>query len=336
MFSTDRLQKLLNLESQDSDLSYTINYKSHGPGYLDRWLLMEKNKHPWQQIDPTQAAPNRKKIIISEPIIKDSIPTSVELSFFASLIQNYNVYLWPGPNIALSKQKPLTTSSEFWEKRHQIKPATADTVQKSLGLESVKTDDYIILDHADYNKLLSKLPEMFTPEMIKEGIDTTPFKNKSSDILNLTEANFENLESILKAVDPEQLEKIILNAPNAEEIKQLLHLLPHPNMIHITGATHFWIETNLPLLQDQNVTLRFEKQEDPVTIPAKTNLKSLCIMNCNKIIDFASGAKVKKLHLWPTGFYEGKFCDLGTLDTLEDLTIYRIYPNSTVSSHYPR
>ena len=151
--SRAELEKLLGITplSIKENALKTVLAKN-GPGQLSGWDAFE-GRDCFIQSESKKSSPSKKKIIISDARFLQRTLLEFDLDFINALIREFDVYLWPGDSKKFRDLSPLTSSSEFWEKRENITQHSMDEVRETLSKQSITSHDFIIIDTKTYSHI---------------------------------------------------------------------------------------------------------------------------------------------------------------------------------------
>lgn len=180
-----QLKKYLEPHADDKETLATQSYEENGPGRINRWLYLEGESKCRLHRKSGNIEQQKKQIIISNGLLAEHYPSQAELSLVSALIEYYSVYFWPGEGRKFTECKPLESSAEFWQTRDTCCGATKYDVENNLALQSLATEDYIVLDYTGYHSLLGKFsspyPNAFSPKKTKASLLTLQEKISRGD-----------------------------------------------------------------------------------------------------------------------------------------------------------
>lgn len=253
--SPEKLDQLLDINPKKNISNEKITYSKTGPGQLRKWdLIMENSPTPFLERESVLRPVPKKKIIFSNALLKEVVPTDDELAFISSLIQNYDVILLPDEKTPLSDCKPLSSSSDFWRQRGNVRPATTDTVKTILAQQGMAAQDYLILDYENYQQALSKF------HLNTENVTTEVKSPAKISTLDLTKfpLNAKTLPFLTQSINPNQIKQISVLGATAEEIQEFFLAFPELETVSIQGVNELWYEQNSKKLEKNsqcNLTL---------------------------------------------------------------------------------
>jgi hypothetical protein len=236
--------KLLGIDLSDFNTdSNQAEQSATGPGEWDKLALIEGQQNPFFTYSASQKK-SKKTIVFSNPRF-DSLTSSSELKLLNALFSydNYfDIYLYD-PKQPLANLTPIKSADEFLEKQKKAGPtsvASAAEVQSKM-----QNNDVLVIDHLLYENILNQLQEKQVPE---RHFDLT--------LLNAT-INSQDMQLLLKAVSPEQVESLALIAPTAEELKH----------IAVESATSDWVNQCLQYCSGLRLELKNPLFETEVIMP---------------------------------------------------------------------
>lgn len=304
-----------------------------GPGELLKWKAFSQDPECFTS-KIAEEKPPKKKIIISNALLKDRAPSPGELTLLSDLIKHYEVYLWQGPGSNLSKATPLSSADEFWRLRETIQPATAACIKKYFAEQLMAADQWLILDKAAYDERWGMM----------EG---------SIDLTGVDLGSAEKYQELLQSVDCSQIMDINLLAPRAEVLQFICQHFKNLQSISFTRVSARWLEQNIALLAGSqidtveliNPIIEGEKNSFSLSLEKNFGIKTLVIagtakvtINANetlkvysfspkpKLLGKARAGKVsqyllrQKCHDIETSFYKTKPISVKTLASYEALS----------------
>lgn len=245
--SAQTVQQILepNLKKA-SGANVQVSYSNRSPGYLDKWAsLLEGKENCWQQrqVTPTNIS-TRKKLILSDDILREVHPSIEIQQLISALFENYEVYLWQGDQISFSQLKPLQNSTEFWEKRETTTIASAQRVKQSLTSQGIPIDNCLFLDFVCGSDLLKKL-----------GFSNNLGTNSNRKIRETHFVDF--TENRLGDVDAKKITGINIDKPTTEQwdkIKTYSNL----KKVQTSGSTKDFIDNDLSRFKGNELTLNLD------------------------------------------------------------------------------
>ena len=116
------------------------SYAKTGPGEFDPWLLLENREDICLQSVLPFSSKKTKKMIISDGLLKLMLPSDYTIALFSLLWEHFELYLWPGNNKPLVDCLPLSSTHEFWERRHSIIAADEKEIFEKLAEHHLSAD----------------------------------------------------------------------------------------------------------------------------------------------------------------------------------------------------
>src|ERR1700722_14998599 len=120
-------QWLLGKSSDKPNLSTPT---TKGPGKLRKLQAITGEPDCFITKNP-EINQGKKKILI--PQWGGDEPPLGKIAIISELIENYEVYLWEGPEKNLAAASPLTSAADFWKQREKIKIDYTSNIKKHLA-----------------------------------------------------------------------------------------------------------------------------------------------------------------------------------------------------------
>jgi len=229
-------------QRQASEDFSSIHYdKQSNGGQLSKWRWLRGEQHVWQQQEERSPA-TLPKLLICNPFLRDCEIDSLELSFLSSLIKHTSVFLWTKECSELSDCIQLTDSSEFWEKRAAIYPATQEKIQDALTIQGVNINDFLILDYNNYEMLFNRYIKTVNENKNHKEIPRPLFH---LDVSKLSLHDEDSISFLLKGVHVNQIKSVRVIAPTEEDRKFLFQCFPHLERVEILNTDELWLEQHL-------------------------------------------------------------------------------------------
>jgi hypothetical protein len=230
LHTRDDLEDLLDSSPRTSLTESAVTVQKFGPGELDTWsCFMMGNDACWSQKQVVSRSVRKPKVIISNALI---IPSNLchahhndrlcrDLALISALVENYDVYFWPGDAVPFSHAQQIRTSDEFLRLRHSIAPSTEEKVKRSLVEQQISTREFRILDYARYESVKCRLHQM-------------AFLGSQLDLgYNIVDDAF--LQVLERSVDRNKIAAIELKYSDASTVKKLMSIFPRAQRIVCYG-----------------------------------------------------------------------------------------------------
>ncbi len=287
------------LADQTSGESFSLveTETEKGPGYINPYTLLVRNERDiFAHTSVTPVVSSKRKIIISSPLLCDRPLNYIEIIYFASLIEYYDVYFWRGPSIPFMTDRcPLLYSlSDFVIQKKEIFSATKKDVITVLGNQGVAIDTVIILDHDALSEAMGRLARS---RYYRYAI----FPHYKPSHLDLGwYSDIENLHTIIRGIDRNKIKFITVQVMTPRDAQEIITLFPYLETICVLSPTHAWIQECLPVFSNTNITVSLNwKNRNPstITLPENVNMNTLIIRGreSNFITFISSNAQVKHL-----------------------------------------
>lgn len=307
--------------SQTKAGGYTVlETLSHtGPGLLNGWEWADYEDNVFLARSAIPVVFGKKKVIISSPLLCDRPLNHIELTYFASLIEHYDVYFWQGPKIAfMSNRSPLLYSlSDFVSRKKDIVSARKEDVvtalvkQGDVDLNSVIVLDKNGLDSA-INLLLKHYPDYYKYKQFGgfRGVGSSYFDSpKANDPTHLDlgwYSDIENLTKIVCGIKQNEIKSITVQTITPEDAAQIIRRFPCLETFFVMFPTTQWITDCLPVFSNTNITISLDWSwvNKTITLPDNLNINTLIIRDSyshrytiHKLVFNSSDAKVKHLKI---------------------------------------
>lgn len=254
-------------------------HQSFGPAEMDKWLLFTPDLNCFLNLAEEKPKKTKKKLIFSNYLINLIDYNSLDTAILESLVENYDLYLWPGEDVPFSTLKPVTTFSELWENRHTIHGATKETVLDSLAKQGISTEDNIIVDFNEYESLAQQIQkhELEILDIIgHQEIENTP--DRGPNIINfqyLDSKNSESCHQIAKSLQPSLINTIYGLAPTLNDYHFIKKTFPNATTyIPICSNVHPGDQRKCNAVL-KNVEYSFKVNKDTSTNQLRRNLNDV-------------------------------------------------------------
>ncbi len=280
------LQQLLSDAQPSAGEELQVTRSERGPGYLSKMLLLEGKTNAWQQMEYKPTTVNKRKIIISNNLLNeiDSVSASDVnkdrcRDLIQALIDNYDVYLWPGTGKSLKDVRPVNSTEEFWQRRNEIHQTNNQNVTESLSDQGLSSSDYIVIDYVKYIEILGKMK--ITDGEYEIDMEAPPqIFNTLNEMLNIDE--------YLHLLEPykNDITAIIISQDSISNAQKILQTLPKLQRIEIDCSD---INTlDLSVFNDMELQLTCDKMlDEQIKFSQPCNFKKFAITKADAdSIDF--------------------------------------------------
>ena len=215
-FTFEELKALLDGRSEDTIGSETapsidVTSASQGPGYLNKWRLLEGNKNVWEKLQPTEIIKKRPKVILSHSAAGTrSMAYAILLT---ALKEHCDVITWPKNARLMAELSPLHATEYNLEHIADMKAASESSVQKALAEQGLNINDYKIIDEFELQKLIFKLSKRGA-EKDYEDVRILDGYNLDFNILNKELTALEIDDLLAHGIDYEKLKFVMVSSPS--------------------------------------------------------------------------------------------------------------------------
>jgi hypothetical protein len=222
------LESALDITPKTSLNASKVTSQQFGPGQLSTWqCYMKTQKNCWSNKEIRSTASKKRKIIFSASVSAiSSNPYHIR-----ELIENYEVYLWPGGDTPFSTVTPISSIGEFFQQRDSNKlfAATAAEVKKSLADQNKNGEEFLIYDRARGRR---------TGEALNNDDAYALTLDPRHVYLDSFYYNSENIESLFQhqQVGNKEITKVTVFSPTLKTIQVIKKLFPNCREIECQHA----------------------------------------------------------------------------------------------------
>jgi hypothetical protein len=212
-----------------------ITAQQFGPGELGTWdCFMVGKENPWTSVGIRANSAKKPKIIFSHGLLNEYLLEKRDLSFISALIENYEVYLWPGDDVPFSTAaaRPIQSSEEFWRLRDKVVSASAAQVKETLANQKMSSQEFQILDFARYQRAQRELNKR---EPMGGGASAEGDLSLSG--IDVSSKAFQERLQALDEKDREKIDRIQLDSPSVSALQQIRKCFPNASEVVISGIS---------------------------------------------------------------------------------------------------
>lgn len=318
-FTLEELEALLEGRSEDTiykkeaSSSLNITSSSQGPGYLNKWRLLERNENVWEKLQPTEIKKNRPTVILSHSrLYTNRMAYAILLT---ALKEHCTVKVWSKEPRLLSELLSLESTEFNLDHLDDIKVTSKITIEAALAEQGLDIHEYHIIDDIELQKLIFKLTDPINEKFpdTKEGyylnFQAMADELTSSQTNDLLEhgIDFEKLKFVtpnhyndISRIPSRYLPKItiIINDPSFEELSFYLALPIAGISIYQLDFTNFETPVNQINLVGNIKSIKIESGKfkildltqlihlEEINISKILTLEEIVAPNNNHLIEF--------------------------------------------------
>jgi hypothetical protein len=217
----DEKQKLDDfLGNKQSSENETL-YSDTGPGRLRVFSALSSNHQSNKWVTYQLASSNKKKIIVSNPLLWFHPINEDEWRLWRALFaMGYEVYIWNEQcTSAFALARPITTIEEL----QQIKAASAAEIELALAEQGYSSSQYHIFDLVNYHRLIKALDFYNDSDALYQknnllNLTHLPYQATTFDLISQATEAGKGIGFKLDKTTPEQLRLLSTTLPNLEKL----------------------------------------------------------------------------------------------------------------------
>lgn len=281
---------------------------AQGPGYLNKWRLLEGTDSPWERQEFAQTQTRRRKVILSNFVHAGYGLTDWDIFLIASLIEHCDVYLFPKKRVPMSAVERVTSLEQFFQQRSQIRIASKAYVQRILAEQGIRLTEYDVLDIFEIQKILLKL-NVDDVNQSMSRIEADYSSAQQGEYLDLYTAGDMLTEDQLTETFEDGIDYARLKVVALRRIFQIENLPKwHPKCVYVHSETtedledykHYGIEKLvLGELKDSSRAVDGTRGVPTFYPPPFNNLKELTIRNSElELIDLSQCISLEVIKIY--------------------------------------